>query len=81
MGILPNADARTSLRVACRLAMFSTIKLLGNVPGDWISRRSENINRRILTDFEASGLDLDGRLERLITDLDDDLFQRIHLGP
>jgi len=45
--IRPSMDASVWLRVDCRTSMPSTVRLFGSAPGDWISRRSSNMERRI----------------------------------
>ena len=45
--IRPIKEAIIWFRVACLSAMLSTVRVFGSAPGDWISRRSENIDRRI----------------------------------
>ncbi|MDE0124581.1 MAG: hypothetical protein OXN97_08405 [Bryobacterales bacterium] len=46
--IRPITEAMTWFRVACLSAMLSTVRVLGSAPGEWISKRSENIDRRVL---------------------------------
>jgi len=41
------SDATASFLVACRVAMLSRSSVLWSPPGDRISRRSENMDRRI----------------------------------
>ena len=47
-GIRASTEVKASLRVAWRASMLSRVRLFGSEPGDWTSRRSSNIERRIL---------------------------------